>query len=159
MYHRERVYDFEGVFLRDGYVNYFLFNPPEYSIGSTFGFHGRSRETLNDGKWHTVEWFRNRKSEVRSKGGKNEMTTQTGLIVDGKLVAVADGERVGVDIRPPYILGEDPHLDDRASKVIGSYEGNVMDFRELTTSHEFETERNMTGQVSHCIPGPDIEPV
>jgi len=54
--HLLRVYDYEGVYLRNGRLHYFLFNPAEYSIGSTFGFHGKSRANipLNDGKLHSV---------------------------------------------------------------------------------------------------------
>lgn len=54
LYHPERVYDYEGLFLKDGYLYYFLFNPAPYSIGSSFGFRGKSNITLNDGNWHEV---------------------------------------------------------------------------------------------------------
>ena len=54
-YQRERVYDFEGVFLRDGYLHYFLFNPGDYGTGTSFGFHGKSKKRLNNGKWHKVK--------------------------------------------------------------------------------------------------------
>lgn len=54
LYHPTRVFDYEGLFLYDGYLHYFLFNPAPYSIGSTFGFNGKSKQRLNDGKWHQV---------------------------------------------------------------------------------------------------------
>ena len=56
--HRERVYDFEGVFLRDGYLHYFLFNPGYHGTGSSFGFHGKSNKKLNDNKWHKVRFIK-----------------------------------------------------------------------------------------------------
>ncbi|WAQ94170.1 hypothetical protein MAR_006641 [Mya arenaria] len=132
-YHKERVYDYE-----------------EYSIGSTFGFHGHSPsdEKLNDGKWHKVEFFRNIRREVLSADGTRELTSRTGLVVDGLTVAVDDGERRGVDIRPPFILGDDPHLSDRSSNTIGQFRGNIKDFEEVISGASLtETLTNVT----HCI--------
>ena len=54
-YHRTDTYDFEGLFLRDGFLHYFLFNPPRNSHGSSFGFHGKSTKRVNDGVWHEVK--------------------------------------------------------------------------------------------------------
>ena len=56
-YQLDRAYDFEGVFLRNGRLHYFLFNPGDYGTGSSFGFHGSSKKKLNDGKWHTVKVY------------------------------------------------------------------------------------------------------
>jgi hypothetical protein len=55
-YHRTDTYDFEGLFMRDGYLHYFLFNPPRNSHGTSFGFHGKSKKRVNDGQWHQVKY-------------------------------------------------------------------------------------------------------
>lgn len=51
-------------------------------------------------------------------GSRGKMKYQTGLKVDGILEAGDHRKRTGVDIRPPFILGEDPHFADRAVKKL-----------------------------------------
>ena len=53
-YGRDTVYDYEGVFILDGYLNYFLFNPSDFGLGSSFGFHGVSNVTVDDSSFHEV---------------------------------------------------------------------------------------------------------
>ncbi|XP_045168630.1 laminin subunit alpha-4-like [Mercenaria mercenaria] len=155
-YHPERVYDFEGVFMRDGYLHYFLFNPGEFSIGSSFGFHGKSKKKVNDGNWHEVEFYRNIQMETIRENGKKERVYQTGLKLDGRLQASDDRWRDGVNIDKPVILGEDPHLQDRSSKSIGNFKGKIKDFEDLTNDKRFNAEHEqLAAGVSHCIAAPD----
>lgn len=155
-YHRERVYDFEGLFMRDGYLHYFLFNPGEYSIGSSFGFHGKSKKTVNDGTWHQVEFYRNIEMEVIKESGKKVRVHQTGLKLDGEIQATDDRWREGVNIDQPIILGEDPHLQERNSKSIGNFKGKIKDFEELTNNKKFDSEHEKLDGVTHCISPLDI---
>jgi len=52
---------------------------------------------------------------VISPDGTRELTYQTGLVVDGATVALDDGERTGVEITSPYILGTYPHMAESVS--------------------------------------------
>ena len=52
--------------------------------------------------------------DVRRENGKKERIHQTGLKVDGRVLAVDERWREGVNIYQPITLGKDPHLDGRA---------------------------------------------
>ncbi|XP_060596441.1 uncharacterized protein LOC132750463 [Ruditapes philippinarum] len=155
-YHRTDTYDFEGLFMRDGYLHYFLFNPPRNSHGTSFGFHGKSKKRVNDGQWHQVEFYRNIDTERRKANGTTERVHRTGLKVDGVLEAFDDRYRSDVQIFPPITLGEDPHLQERSSKSIGNFKGKIQDFEEVENDIQFGMEEaNVAGGASHCIVVPD----
>ncbi|KAL4222643.1 hypothetical protein ACF0H5_018685 [Mactra antiquata] len=155
-YHKERTYDYEGVFLSNGYLHYFLFNPGEYSIGSSFGFHGKTKNTVNDGHWHTVEFYRNREVQINDTDGKSRTVQQTGLELDGVIQAVDSRRREDVNIFQPIILGEDPHLAARSSKRIGHFMGKIRNFEELNSNHHFNREHEKKPGVTHCTNTPDV---
>jgi len=41
------------------------------------------------------------------------------------------------------------------NKLIAGFKGKIRDFQEVTTNHQFSAATNTTGDVTHCIIGPD----
>ncbi|KAL3831713.1 hypothetical protein ACJMK2_023429 [Sinanodonta woodiana] len=137
-YHKDVAYDFEGVFLSNGILHYFLFNPTEYGVGSTFGFHGRSNVKLNDGKWHKVKFFRNIEMEEEVDGKKINVSV-TGLAVDDVEVAKDARERQRLKLGNSLWIGGNSQLQERMGNEIGGFKGKIRNFVETRLNHVFET--------------------
>ncbi|KAL5007745.1 hypothetical protein ScPMuIL_016551 [Solemya velum] len=103
--------DYEGLFLKRGKLTYFLFNPTEYGTGSTFGFFAQSAVRVDDNRWHTVEFFRNKKVMKEDDDGIEKMVYQTGLKLDDEEVFVDDRFRADIKIKEPIWLGNFPQFD------------------------------------------------
>ena len=46
----DKPFDYEALHIKNGYLNYFAFNPAPYGAGSTFGAHVKSNFTVNTGE-------------------------------------------------------------------------------------------------------------
>jgi hypothetical protein len=46
--------DYEGLYIYEGYLNYFIFNPTPYGTGSSRGGHVKTDFEVNNGTWVTV---------------------------------------------------------------------------------------------------------
>ncbi|KAK3592999.1 hypothetical protein CHS0354_023229 [Potamilus streckersoni] len=138
LYQKEIAYDFEGLFLSDGILHYFLFNPTEFGVGSTFGFHGSSRNKLNDGKWHKVRFFRNIEMEEKVDGKKTKVLV-TGLVVDDDVVTKDPRERRRLHLGNTLWIGGNSQLQERMGNGIGGFKGRIRNFMETRLNHVFET--------------------
>ena len=56
--------------------------------------------------------------EVTNDDNEKVKVSQTGLTVDGKVQAMDERWRDGVNIFQPIILGEDPHLEGKAVSML-----------------------------------------
>ncbi|XP_064614547.1 F-box/LRR-repeat protein 4-like [Liolophura sinensis] len=137
-YARGTYYDFERLYIENGILHYFLFNPTRYGIGGTYGIHVEGQGVLANGslgpisiaddRWHTVEFFRNTRLP-----GMNR--TSSGLVLDDHK-NVDSRPRKNVAIKPPFYIGGSP--------VHEGFQGIIKDFEEVRNNFIFhETSQPM----------------
>ncbi|KAK6166888.1 hypothetical protein SNE40_023494 [Patella caerulea] len=128
-------HDYEALFIRDGILHYFLFNPTPHGSGGTFGGQFESNHRVNNNTWITVEVFRNKKPRRE----RFEKLTKTGLIIsseDGKKERhVSTGRREGIQIIPPVFIGGYRENLGRGGE---KFQGIIKDVHEKVTNYVFK---------------------
>ncbi|XP_046568413.1 uncharacterized protein LOC124276801 [Haliotis rubra] len=145
-------HDYEALYVRDGKLNYDLFNPTSNGAGGTFGIHFESNGPVNTNDWFSVEVFRNR----RVRRGEARMTGQESPLMSG-LVLTHNGveeEHVrevtleGVHIQGlVYVGGAGRELSSR----VREFKGKIENIWELKNGMRFEDPSRNSG-VTRCFP-------
>ncbi|XP_061185641.1 uncharacterized protein LOC133193705 [Saccostrea echinata] len=103
MYSKEAPYDFESVYLRDGKLNYLVFNPDSTGIGRSYGSHVMTDFDVNTNEDIQVNFFRRKESPATSHdlgmlahlARENETAIRTvfrsGFVVNGKEFTTLSG--------------------------------------------------------------------
>lgn len=141
----ETTLDYEGIYIYEGKLHYFIFNPQKYGTGSSRGAHVITDFDVNDGVWHKLEFFRNKEAEVPAgfSGDGYKKVNQTGLTVDGKSY-VNDGTLNEMDVtKQSLFIGGHPKLSKRIdqSGKLGAFDGYIKDIEDLLTGKELFPEQ------------------
>lgn len=134
--------DYEGLYLYEGILHYFIFNPTIYGGGFSRGAHVKTDYEVNNGTWITVEFFRNKEGQVPGPFSDSNPVTveQTGIIVNGdKFVFDGTIDKMDVTDQKLYIGG---HVDlavriDKQGKL-GSFDGYIDMFKDLKSNTELD---------------------
>lgn len=121
--------DFEALFLQNGHLTYFLFNPTEYGTGSSHGSYIESPKKIHLNKRYKIEFYRNK--GFKQSDGTN--TFKSGIKVNDK-----ESKKVGfcadVKINPPFYLGG---TNDEIKTNVPRFEGDILHFMELESGQIF----------------------
>lgn len=133
--------DYEGLYINDGFLNYFIFNPTPYGTGASRGGHVRTDFEVNNGTWITVEFFRNKESTVQGRHSGDALVNvnQTGMVVNGKSF-VFQGTLQPLDLHNSdlYIGGHEELY--RIEDALVTFDGYVDMFKDLKSNTELSPE-------------------
>ncbi|XP_062607687.1 uncharacterized protein LOC134269500 [Saccostrea cucullata] len=103
MYSTEAPYDFESLYVRDGKLNYFVFNPDSTGIGRSYGIHVMTDFDVNTNEDIQVNFFRRKEStatthdldDVAHLAREDETPVETvfrsGFVVNGREFTTLSG--------------------------------------------------------------------
>ncbi|OWF35638.1 uncharacterized protein LOC110442693 [Mizuhopecten yessoensis] len=133
-YTEHKPHDYESLFIQNGILHFFAFNPAPYGAGQSFGSHVQTDFTVNNGTWVEVEFFRNLNRQIEVNGHEVDQTV-TGMVVDGSDFVVT-GTRTMMDLNKYLWLGGHPDME-RLSSTLTTFDGEIKDFYDLERNREF----------------------
>ncbi|XP_060066937.1 uncharacterized protein LOC132547192 [Ylistrum balloti] len=136
-YTEHKPHDYESLFISNGILHFFAFNPAPYGAGQSFGSHVQTNFTVNNGTWVEVEFFRNYERQIEVNGHEVNQTV-TGMSVGGHDFVVT-GTRTSMDLTKYLWLGGHPDMN-RLSTRLTTFDGEIKDFYDLNRNREFNNE-------------------
>ncbi|XP_069110543.1 uncharacterized protein [Argopecten irradians] len=149
-YTEHKPHDYESLFIQNGILHFFAFNPAPYGAGQSFGSHVATDYPVNNGTWVEVEFFRNYKRQIVVNGHVVNQTV-TGMIVNGNDFVVT-GTRTRMDLNKYIWLGGHPDIA-RLSSILTTFDGEIKDFYDLERNRKFDTpkESSIFNREAICV--------
>lgn len=135
-YEENTPYDYESLFLRNGILYFFAFNPAPYGAGDSFGHLVQTDFRVDTGQWVVVEFYRNVVRQVVING-QQENQIVTGMTVNGRDFVVRS-TRTSLDLNPYLWVGGHPDME-RLSTSLSTFDGEIRDFYDLESQEEFDS--------------------
>uniref|UniRef100_A0A0B7BJW8 Laminin G domain-containing protein n=1 Tax=Arion vulgaris TaxID=1028688 RepID=A0A0B7BJW8_9EUPU len=135
MYARGRQGDDEALFIKNGKLQFHLFNTAATGIEGYFGAHLEGDETVNIDKWITVHVYRSWEHYDKKQ---RRMRKKTGFEVqiDGNLYSHVDYfQRSDISIQPPIYFGG---YRESLSSTLSNFIGQIKDISEEKNKFTFE---------------------
>ncbi|XP_033761770.1 uncharacterized protein LOC117343507 [Pecten maximus] len=134
-YTEHKPHDYESLFIQNGTLHFFAFNPAPYGAGQSFGSHVQTDFPVNTGTWVQVDFFRNYNRQIEVHGEEVNQTV-TGMNVDGTDFVVT-GTRTRMDLNKYLWLGGHPDIK-RLSSTLTTFDGEIKDFYDMERNTKFD---------------------
>ncbi|KAK3109158.1 hypothetical protein FSP39_024219 [Pinctada imbricata] len=152
--------DYEGLFIKEGKLNYFIFNPSSLGAGSSYGSHVMADFNVDNDTVFDVEIYRNKEIDRGDGSGKEVVTgmTVTGDQV-GRREITAKGaiQRMNLYSSPGKVtvwIGGHPDLS-RLSNHLHNFTGTISGLKEKKSDTNFgRPTQSSTYSSNSCDPVP-----